>query len=162
MGTQLKLIKVFLVSICFLMVLHLPFNTSTAISEAKADVFAITNTNDSGSGSLRQAILDANANPGKDEIVFNIPGAGPHTVQPTSALPTITDAVNIDGLTQPGASCNSWPPTLQIELDGTNAGNTSGLSISAGNSGVRGLVINRFLGNGIDLGIDLGSNGGNV
>ncbi len=87
MGTQLKLIKVFLVSIYFLMLLHLSFNTSTAISEAKADTFTVTNTNDSGIGSLRQAILDANASVGLDTVVFNIPGAGPHTIQPLAQLP---------------------------------------------------------------------------
>ena len=36
-------------------------------------VFTVTNTNDSGAGSLRQAILDANATAGADEIRFNIP-----------------------------------------------------------------------------------------
>jgi len=38
--------------------------------------FAVTNTNDSGTGSLRQAILDANANLGLDVIAFNIPARG--------------------------------------------------------------------------------------
>src|SRR5688572_23214049 len=38
-----------------------------------AATFTVTNTNDSGAGSLRQAILDANANPGQDMISFNIP-----------------------------------------------------------------------------------------
>ncbi|MFQ5649312.1 MAG: FlgD immunoglobulin-like domain containing protein [bacterium] len=123
-----------------------------------AGTFTVTNTSDSGAGSLRQAILDANANSGTDTIAFDIPGAGPHTISPQSGLPTITDPVVIDGLTQTGASCDSWPPTLLIELDGTNAGNTSGLSISAGNSTVRGLVIHSFDGNGIDI----STNGGNL
>ena len=130
---------------------------------AGANTFTVTNTNDSGAGSLRQAILDANANPGADTIVFNIPGAGVQTISPTSALPTITDAVMIDGYTQPGASPNTDPNgfngTLLIELDGENAGPSSGLRIAAGSSTVRGLVINRFMlsgqndpeGNGIFL-----------
>jgi hypothetical protein len=54
------------------------------------------------SGSLRRAILDANAHPGADIIVFNIPGSGVQTIIPTTALPTISDAVTIDGSTQPG------------------------------------------------------------
>src|SRR6185295_18383133 len=37
-----------------------------------ATTFVVTNTDDAGSGSLRQAILDANANPGSDLITFNI------------------------------------------------------------------------------------------
>ena len=69
--------------------------------------FTVTNTNDSGGGSLRQAILDANSSLGTDTIDFNIPGAGSHTVQPLSSLPTITDTLLIDGYTQPGANPNT-------------------------------------------------------
>ena len=67
----------------------------------------VTNTNDGGAGSLRQAILYANEIAGLDTIHFNIPGSGPHTIQPNSALPLITDPVFIDGYTQPGASTNT-------------------------------------------------------
>src|SRR5207244_3239600 len=42
--------------------------------------FTVTNTNDSDGGSLRQAIIDANSNPGADAIAFSIPGPGPHTI----------------------------------------------------------------------------------
>lgn len=109
--------------------------------------FVVTNTNDSGAGSLRQAILDANADPGTETIRFNIPGSGVRTITPTSALPTITDAVIIDGTTQPGFS-----GTPIIELNGSSAGtNASGLTIFAGNSTVKGLVINRFSSSGISL-----------
>ena len=41
-------------------------------STLNAAIFTVTTTADSGAGSLRQAILDANANPGPDEIRFNI------------------------------------------------------------------------------------------
>ena len=64
----------------------------------------VTNTNNSGAGSLRDAIICANNSPGTDTIDFNIPGTGPHTIQPLSDLPWITDPVIIDGYTQPGAS----------------------------------------------------------
>ncbi|HEX6709726.1 MAG TPA: hypothetical protein VF068_05285 [Rubrobacter sp.] len=50
-------------------------------SPAWADTFTVTNTNDSGTGSLRQAVADAGANSGKDTVTFDIPGAGPHTIQ---------------------------------------------------------------------------------
>jgi len=126
--------------------------------QVKAATFTVTNTNDSGAGSLRQAILDANANVGTDTIDFNIPGAGPHTIQPVSVLPTITDPVIIDGYTQPGANPNTNGPglglntVLMIELDGSLlAGNPQGLYITANDCTVRGLVINRFGGNGIFL-----------
>ncbi len=89
-------------------------------------LLVVTNTSDSGPGSLRQAILNANANPGVDTIDFAIPGTGVHTISPASALPTITDPVVIDGYTQPGASPNTLAngdnAVLLIELDGSNAG----------------------------------------
>jgi hypothetical protein len=119
-----------------------------------ADAFTVTNTNDSGAGSLRQAILDANATDGSSVINFNIPGSGVHTIRPTSALPTITEPVTVDGYTQPGASPNTKAvgndASLKIELDGTNAPqSTNGLKIVAPNSVVKGLVINRFSFSGI-------------
>jgi hypothetical protein len=108
----------------------------------------VTNTGDSGAGSLRQAILDANAHLGVDSIIFNIPGSGPHTIGPSTALPTISDSVTIDGSTQPG-----FTGSPIIELDGSRAGaNADGLRITAGNSVVSGLVINRFSSDGVELG----------
>src|SRR5512144_424980 len=68
---------------------------------ATADTFTVVNTNDSGAGSLRQAINDANANPGSS-IAFNIPGGGVHTIAGPTALPWLTVPVTIDGTTQPG------------------------------------------------------------
>ena len=69
--------------------------------------FTVTNTNDAGSGSFRQAILDANSTANlnastPDIINFNISGTGSFTISPTSALPFITDPVIIDGYSQPG------------------------------------------------------------
>ena len=133
-----------------------------------AATFSVINAEDDGPGSLRQAILDANAAPGTDTITFNVPGTGPHTIRPASALPTITDPLVIDGYTQPGASLNTNPldlgsnAVLLIELDGSAAGpGTAGLTITAGNSTVRGLVINRFNDQRTD-GIRLLTEGGNV
>ena len=97
-----------------------------------------------------------------DTIAFNISGGGVHTISPTTALPTITDPVIIDGYTQPGASANTLAvgndATLLIELDGTTAGGV-GLTITAGGSTVKGLVINRF---GAIGGIRLLTTGGNT
>lgn len=72
-----------------------------------ATTYTVINTNDSGAGSLRQSIEDANANSGPDTIEFGISGAGPHTIAPLTGLPTITDPVVIDGYTQSGASPNT-------------------------------------------------------
>src|SRR3712207_1886955 len=66
--------------------------------------FTVTNTNDAGPGSLRQAIIDANALGGLDSIGFNIPGGGVKTINVQSLLPAITSPVVIDGYTQPGAT----------------------------------------------------------
>lgn len=110
-------------------------------------VFTVTNTNDTGAGSLRQAIMDANVDSVLDLIHFNISGAGPHTISPTSPLPPTEGPTVIDGTTQPGFS-----GTPIIELNGSGVVVFSaGLLIGGGNSTVRGLVINRFNNRGIAL-----------
>ena len=111
----------------------------------------VCQTSIAGHCSLRAAIEEANANAGKDTINFNIPGAGVHTISPNSALPEITAPVIIDGYSQPGASQNTLATgdnaVLLVELSGANpAIFSSALRISAGDSTVRGLVINRFVG----------------
>jgi hypothetical protein len=92
---------------------------------AASAAVVVTNTNDSGPGSLRQAILDTNASPGGDEIDFNIPGSGVQTIAAVSPLPSITDLLFINGYTQPGASANTAPPgsalnsVILIEISGS-------------------------------------------
>jgi hypothetical protein len=117
--------------------------------------FSVTNTNDSDAGSLRQAILDANATSGPDTINFSIPGAGVHTISPDSELPNITEAVAINGYSQPGSSLNTLAvgnnAVLKIELSGASAPGGYGLQIGAANSTVKGLVINRWA-SGVRLG----------
>jgi CSLREA domain-containing protein len=110
---------------------------------------------------LRSAIEAANAQAGADVIEFSISGDGVHTFTPASAYPVISDAVTIDGSTQPGAStctnnalvpaglpaASNTPYTLQIEVDGTSGSPFNGglLTLGGGSSGsvLRGLVINR-------------------
>src|SRR5690348_7165053 len=88
-----------------------------------AATFTVTTTADSGAGSLRQAILDANGNPGiLNTIAFAIPGAGVQTIPVPTALPVITGFIVIDGYTQPGSSPNTDPSAdnavILIELSG--------------------------------------------
>jgi hypothetical protein len=64
--------------------------------------FIVNNTADTGPFSLRDAITQANALPGADIINFAIPGAGVQTIAPLTSLPIITQAVTIDGTSQPG------------------------------------------------------------
>jgi trimeric autotransporter adhesin len=104
-----------------------------------------------GAISLREALIAANntTNP-YDVISFNIAGAGVHTISVgAAALPTITGAVLIDGWSQGG-----FAGAPLIELSGGYAGSSvEGLTLAAGSSGstVRGLIINRFTGNGIEI-----------
>ena len=104
-------------------------------------VYTVTNTGDEGGGTLRQAIEDANINAGPDQIVFSIPGAGPHTISPLSSFPDIVDTVSIDATTEP-----DFAGSPIVELDGTNAGASFALRLAPGSDGseIRGLVINRF------------------
>ncbi|MEL6688012.1 MAG: right-handed parallel beta-helix repeat-containing protein, partial [Pseudomonadota bacterium] len=65
-----------------------------------ADPLVVTNTNDTGEGSLRQAITVANGSASEDNITFDISGSGPFLWRPASDYPTITDDnVSIDGPT---------------------------------------------------------------
>ena len=130
----------------------------SATTTVASNPLIVTNVSDNGIGSLRYAINYANSTIGvQDIITFDIPGYGPFTIQPQTALPPITDPVIIDGYSQPGASATS--PLLLIEIDGTNAGaGSNGLTITSGNCTVRGLIINRFAG----AGIQITNSGGNI
>jgi hypothetical protein len=113
--------------------------------------FFVTNTADNGgvnplhgagTGTLRQAIVDANADTGGlDTIVFNIPGTGVQTISPLTELPAITHPVFIDGTTEPGFAGKPI-----IEIEGSSAGVFNGLALHAGSDGsvIRDLIINRF------------------
>lgn len=100
----------------------------------------------SGGCTLRAAIQEANALSGPDAIHFAI-GSGVQTIDVGSALPAITDAVTIDGTTQPGFAGS---PMLVINGTGV-AGNADGLTISGAGVTVRGLAITGFPGNGMRL-----------
>jgi hypothetical protein len=122
-----------------------------------------------GTCTLRDAITYANAHSGTT-IHFNISGAGVHTITPASSYPQIVAPVTIDGYTQPGSSPNSNGPGLGddsvhlIEIDGVNTSGGLGgaclpFYIGSGPSTVRGLVINRCVGDGI---VFISTGGGNT
>lgn len=148
------------------------------VAQAHATTFTVTTAADSGSGSLRQAILDANAaqvtggtSCAGHRIVFAVPGSGLHTIRPATPLPPFVIPIVIDGYTQPGATANTLyqgdNAVLAIELDGSLAGgngleigprvNGAGGVCGGANSQISGLAINRFAGAGI-----LANNGGLV
>jgi GEVED domain/Right handed beta helix region len=120
-----------------------------ARSSVGGATFQVTTTQDSGPGSLRQAILDSNANPSSgNRIEFNIPGSGPHVLQPTSLLPAITAAVTIDAYSQPGAVANTGADAhnavLQIHLDAGPGIFGPGLTVTDRDSVIRGFAITGF------------------
>src|ERR1051326_1406021 len=125
---------------------------SFAVRMAQAVTITVTSTADSGVGTLRNAITVANTTPGADTISFNISGTGVHTITPLTVLPTITEAVTIDGYTQPGAAANTLATgdnaAIKIEINGATVEASqnllAGLNIAASNCTVRGLAINTF------------------
>ena len=102
--------------------------------------FLVTNLRNAGAGSFRQAIIEANKQPGADTIEFGV--AGTIRVSGTS-LPAIKNSVTIDGTTAPGFTGS---PVVTINFQGSNGlnfaqgadGSTlSSLSlVRAGNAGV--------------------------
>jgi titin len=114
------------------------------VRSISAATFVVTTNSDSGSGSLRQAIIAANSLPGRDSITFNIPGSGVQTISPATALPSIDDSLGIDGTTQPGFSGKP-----RIVISGSRGALTYGLVIAADNCGIKGLSVSACVGTGI-------------
>jgi hypothetical protein len=112
-----------------------------------AATFTVTTANDSGPGSLHEAMGNANTNVGLDTIAFNLAGP-PYTIFLGQLLPVIQEGVVIDGYTQPGASANTLSngnnAVLLVELTTTNSSVITGIGINSGGCTVRGLVINGF------------------
>ncbi len=138
-------------------------NVATVTIQVNPKTWFVTNTNDSGPGSLRQAMLNANLSNSAppDTIKFKIPGTGPFLIAPLSALPTITHPTIIDGYTQAGSSANTLAQgdnaVIMIQINGLSAGFPNGITISAGGSTVRGLSITEF-----STGISLTGSGGDL
>ena len=107
---------------------------------------------------LRAAIEEANAlgnSATPYHIDFDISGSGPFVISPDSKLPEIEVPVIIDGTSQDNSICATAnaPASLQIILDGSNAGSSSGLALKEGSdsSVIKGLEIVNFSGNGITV-----------
>jgi hypothetical protein len=122
--------------------------------------YTVTNTNDSGAGSLRQAILNANANAGADVIDFNIAGTGTHTITLASLLPTITGTVTLDASTDDSFAANGNRPAIVLDGNGIT-GDGLILGATADGSTVRGFLINNFAA-GASILIDTGSSGNTI
>lgn len=123
--------------------------------QSLAATFVVTSTADGGAGSLRQAIVDANMSPGADRIHFNIPGNQQHVIQPQTEFPPVSEELNVDGYTQPGATPNTaadaFNGSLRIVLNGFDLGAGGvGLRLESGHAWVGGLMIIRCLGSGVE------------
>ena len=119
--------------------------SGSSAAPALAISFPVTSTGDSGVGSLRDAITNANSNPGPDTIDFAI-GTGAQTISPASALPAITDSVAIDGTSQPG-----FGGTPLVRVDGASAPGATGLVVTSVSSTVRGLELTGWSNRGIEV-----------
>ncbi|MEH2115632.1 Calx-beta domain-containing protein [Nostoc sp.] len=120
-------------------------------------IYIVTNTNDSGAGSLRQAIINANNDPGIETIIFDPTGifgdATPDTITLTSGELNVTQAVIIQGtgankLTISGNNTSRvFNASASLSIDGLNitggnAANGGGIystsSITLSNSSISG------------------------
>ena len=103
--------------------------------------------------SLDDAIIAANGSPGADVITFNIlPGGVTHTLTRSTAAPTITEAVAIDGYTQPGSQVNTTimgglDAIIRIEVQASSPSVPEGFRIASSNVTIRGLAVSNFQSN---------------
>ena len=122
---------------------------AASATTAEAANFAVNNTNSNGAGSLRSAINAAEGTAAADTITFSIPGAGPHTITPTTPLPIITRPLKIRGYSEPGATAATANSSavIMIVIDAVNV--ARGLDIGGDDIEVRGLNIQRAQGTGV-------------
>jgi hypothetical protein len=118
----------------------------------RANVFAVTNTNDSGPGSFREAINQANASPGADTISFGIlPKHSLKTIVVQTDLPAITETLTINGWSEGGAGYTG-PPLIELHAGNMRTTNVGlSLSLAASHSLIRGLIVNGFPSVGISI-----------
>ena len=145
----------------------------------------VVNINNSGDGSLRQAVANANnmtgdaslavsgRTAGIEHIIFMLPNgtsaaglnsaynvfvSGVATIAPTVMLPLVTSPLVIDAQTQPG-----WTLAPIVRIDGASAGAVSGITLTASGNTIRGLMVTGFLPAGFFEGaINVASGGSNV
>lgn len=140
---------------------------STNVSLMVLLSIVVTNTDDSGAGSLRDAINTANTNGVADQIVFSIPTSdagfdgSTFTIKPITALPALTEGGTlIDGTSQTASTGDTNPAGPEVVVNGSLVPGGPPGSPPAGPGGVRilspdntisGLVINGFPNQGIDI-----------
>jgi hypothetical protein len=138
------------------------FNSSPQDNASAAGtVYTVTNLNDTGTGSLRDMIAQADANPGQDTIVFATNLSG---VLNTVLGFTVNDSTIINGIdlsANPSCPANYVP---RITIKGNNSSAlsvTNGFSLNDDNNVVAGLNLVNFgpLSNAANYGaISIGAN----
>ena len=119
----------------------------------------VTNTSDSGEGSLRQAMLDANAlclRRTPCNITFQIPapvpGGGRFVIQPRTQLPALIGEIRVDGATQTQFTGDTNPAGPEIEINGALQPEGPGIRLSPNCMGeIYDLAVSGFPGHGIDV-----------
>ncbi len=122
-------------------------NTSefSACTSIEPTCLVVTNTNDTGAGSLRDAIDCANANPLFDKITFDLPaGADPYIIDIQSTLPNLSSDIEIDATSQSG-----YYPGMIIVSGSTMSSGQYGMTISGNDISVYGLQMENFPTNAI-------------
>ncbi len=114
-----------------------PTDPNWVESEAFIDVFTVTNNNDLGAGSLRQAITDANASLAPEaRIEFNM--TAPLTITLDSDLPAITKPTTIDGKT---LATWDFANEVMVTVDLTNVGGGDGFNVQSNDVNIIGMRI---------------------
>ncbi|MBQ6046620.1 MAG: right-handed parallel beta-helix repeat-containing protein [Bacteroidales bacterium] len=120
---------------------------------ANAAVYIVTNTNDSGTGSLRNALTQCSNSAGPHTINFNIPATdagynaqtGVWVIAPSSTYPYIqTSNVTIDGTSQTTFGGDRNPLGPEIVIDGSDIVDYGFRFMNASHTTVKGLCICRF------------------
>jgi CSLREA domain-containing protein len=118
---------------------------ASAPAQAAPTLITVNSASDPGNGTctasectLREAIAKANSSQGTPTIRFAI-GSGPVTIAVGSNLPTLTKQVTIDGTTQPG-----YAGVPLVQISGAGAATSTGLKLTASHSSLKGLIINKF------------------
>lgn len=119
-------------------------------------ILTVTNANDDGAGSLRDAIVRANALCAADDcrIEFRIPATTPWTtIRLERPLPPLlAPRLAIYGTTQTVIAGDTNPEGPELELSGALLTEGSGLEFATCTGEVYGLAINGFPANGITVG----------
>ncbi|PWG79336.1 gliding motility-associated C-terminal domain-containing protein [Pararcticibacter amylolyticus] len=106
--------------VSFLIIFFLVVTANFAFS----DTFTVTSNGDSGPGTFRQALLDAEANGSavSDKIIFNLPGStiNDRTIRLRSQLPNVSSRLIIDGSSQPSSTFGVSGAKVIIEREYTN------------------------------------------